>query len=117
MSKVTIIIELNDKYMEIQPQGGKAAVFKVSEPQLIVESLVEMAKAAPEVVEAEPIQMDAHRPPPSVAPPADLDGEDLMGALVGVMGDARVQQGAKSLWGFLQTLKTTPPPAKAEGEE
>ena len=113
-NKAQITVEVDGNYLNLSA-GGKSVILKASDSELVVRELIRIAGEAPQVVRATVVGDEGPVAaaddggevvdfPHEDSSPHQEGGEDLISAVMGVVGDPRVQSSVSRVWGVLQNM-------------
>jgi len=109
-NKAQITVEVDGNYLNLTA-GGKSVILKATDTELVVRELIRIAGEAPQVVRTTVVGDDEDGDGGEVVDfPHEEDnahqegGEDLISAVMGVVGDPRVQSSVSRVWGVLQNM-------------
>jgi len=112
-NKAQITVEVDGNYLNLTA-GGKSVILKATDHALVVRELIRIAGEAPQVVNATVVGEETPGAdagggevvdfPQEDDNPHQEGGEDLISAVMGVVGDPRVQSSVSRVWGVLQNM-------------
>lgn len=124
-NKAQITVEVDGNYLNLSVAGKPGVILKASDSELVVRELIRLAGEAPQVVRATVVGDDAPDAedgggdvvdfPHEDSSPHQEGGEDLISAVMGVVGDPRVQSSVSRVWGVLQNMSAVTDRKKKRG--
>ena len=127
MTKAQITVEVDGNYLNLSVGGKPGVILKAADSELVVRELIRLAGEAPQVVRATVVGDDAPDAedggpggevvdfPHEESSPHQDGGEDLISAVMGVVGDPRVQSSVSRVWGVLQNMSAVTDRKKKRG--